>query len=265
MSKRIFTFWDDEAEMPAYIQLCIDSWKKYLPNYEIVVLNYSNLENWLPKDFYDKILYDEFKIAQQTQAIRAAILEKHGGFWFDADIIVTNPNIEKFFDENCELNIFENRIACLKAKKHSKILKKWIKGIKWNLFIYKHLFDFYFMHFPSKASEMMNWDYLSDQILNKLYKTKNKKLLNNIRIADSKTYLENLWDKECNRSKFKDCVTERYNHFYINNDFSDYANKNEQGLIILHNSWMPREYAKLTKEQVLAKNNTLAKIFQRVL
>ena len=93
MSKRIFTFWDDEAEMPAYIQLCIDSWKKYLPNYEIVVLNYSNLENWLPKDFYDKILYDEFKIAQQTQAIRAAILEKHGGFWFDADIIVTNPNI----------------------------------------------------------------------------------------------------------------------------------------------------------------------------
>ena len=265
MTKRIFTFWEEYDKIPAYIQLCIDSWKKYLPDYEIVILNYSNLENWLPKDFYDKILYDEFKIAQQTQVIRAAILEKHGGLWLDADIIVTNSDIEKFFDENSELNIFENRIACLKAKKHSKILKKWVKGIKWNLFVYKHLFDFYFMHFPFKARDMMNWDYLSAQILNRLYKTKNKKLLNNVSIADSKTYLENLWDKECNRSRFKDSVVERYNHFYINNDFSDFVNKNMQSLIILHNSWMPREYGKLTKEEVLKKDNTLAKIFKKIL
>ena len=264
MSKRIFTFWEDKDKIPAYIQLCMDSWKKYLPDYEIVMLNYSNLNNWLSEKFYDKTLFDKFKIAQQTQAIRAAILEQHGGIWFDADIIVTDSNIEKFFDDNSELNIFENRIACMKAKKHAKILKKWIKGIKRNLFIYKYLFDFCFAHFPFKASYMMQWDYLSDKILKKLYKIKNKKILNNISIASSKTYLENLWDKECNHSKFKECVVERYNYFYIKNDFSDYVEKNKQSLIILHNSWMPREYAKLTKEEVLSKNNTLAKIFQKI-
>ena len=267
MTKRIFTFWENkknkEQKTPEYIKLCINSWKKYLPDYEIIVLNYSNIDEWIGKNYYDKVLYKKFTIAQQTQAIRAAVLEQHGGLWFDADIIVTNSDIEKLFDNNSEHNIFENRIACIKAKKHSKILRKWIKGIKWKLFIYKYLFDFCFRYFPFKASEMMNWDYLSDSILGKYFNTKNKKLLNNIKINDSKTYPEILWEKESRRTIFKNAPTNLYNHFYIENNFIDYLQQNNKGLIILHNSWMPNKYRTMTLDELLKQNNTLINALSR--
>lgn len=264
MNKRIFTFWKNKdgssSEMPSYIKMCLNSWKKYLPDYEIVVLTPSNLDEWIGNNYYDKILYEKFTIAQQTQAIRAAVLEKYGGIWFDADIIVNTPNIEKFFNENSELNIFEYRIACLKAKKHSRILKKWISGIKHNLFMYKYFFKFCFIHFPYKATEMMNWDYLCGKTLKKLLKTKNKKYLNNISINESKTYPEVLWGRESRKKVFKESPIELYNHFYINNNFYDYVKDNNKGLVVLHNSWMPKEYNILNQEDVLNKNNTLAHI-----
>ena len=263
MTKKIFTFWEQTDTMPDYIKMCINSWRKFLPDYEIIVLNHSNIGDYIGREFYDKILYEKFTLAQQSQAIRAAILNKQGGIWFDADIIVTSSDIEQLFDQKSELNIFDNRIACLKARKGSKILTKWVKGIKWNLFLYKHFFNFCFEYFPYLASDMMNWDYLSNNILCKLYRTKNKKRLNNISIYSSKTYPEILWDKECNHGKFKGALPDGYNYFYIKNDFSDFALKNNNGLIILHNSWMPREYAQLNKDEILKKSNTLSKLLQK--
>lgn len=260
MKPTIFTFWADKDKMPEYIKMCIESWKKHLPDYEIVILDYSNLDKYIGKDFYDKILFEKFTIFQQTCAFRAAVLEKHGGIWLDASTIVTNPHIENLFDDRAELNIFEYRIACIKAKQHAKILKKWIRGIRFNLFKYKHLFDFYFKYFPYQTRNMLDWDYLSNRILRKLLKTKNKKLLNNANIADSKTHPDILWDRQCNRRKFEKYPSEGFNHFYIKNDFSDYAKANNNGLIILNHSWMPRKYATFTRDEILRQNNTLSKL-----
>ena len=261
--KKIFTFWHDIDNMPDYIKLCIDSWRKYLPDFEIIILDYNNIDKYIGQNFYDKSLFENFTIAQQTQAIRAAVLEQNGGLWFDADIIVTSREFLNYFDEKSELNIFSNRIACMKAKKGSKILKKWIKGIKWNIWQYKYLFDFMFEHFPFTASDMMQWDYLSDRILNKLYKCKNKKMLNNIDISDSCSYLELCWVKE-NR-KFRNYQpVDLYNHFYIKNNFYDYVAHHNKGLIVLHNSWMPREYQSLEMKSLMQKENTLTQILKTV-
>lgn len=256
----IFTFWESEKEMPEYIKMCIESWKKHLSNYEIVILNYSNLDEYIGKDFYDRILFEKFTIFQQTCAIRAAVLEKHGGIWMDASTIVTSTDIEKLFDDKAELNIFEYRIACIKAKKHAKILKKWVRGIKFHLFKYKYFFDFYFKYFPYQTRNMLSWDYLSNRILKKLFKTKNKKLLNNISLVEAKSYPDILWDKECNRKRFAKCLSDGFNHFYIKNDFSEYAKANNDGLIILNHWWMPRKYITFTREEILNQNNTLSKL-----
>ena len=48
--------------------------------------------------------------------------------------------------------------------------KKWAKGIKWKVLKYKYLFKFLFVHFPYQAADMMNWNYLSNSILDKLLK-----------------------------------------------------------------------------------------------
>ena len=41
---RLFTFWEPKEKMPAYIRLCMQTWKKFLPECEVVLLDYSNLE-----------------------------------------------------------------------------------------------------------------------------------------------------------------------------------------------------------------------------
>ena len=77
--KKIFTFWEPKDAMPAYIKLCIETWKKYLPDYEVVILDYSNYEDWIGKDCYDSSLRTNFSLPKQADAIRAAVLNKHGG------------------------------------------------------------------------------------------------------------------------------------------------------------------------------------------
>ena len=60
MTKRIFTFWEPIDNMPEYISLCIETWKKFLPEYEIVLLDYNNLDKWLGTNYYDKNLYKKW-------------------------------------------------------------------------------------------------------------------------------------------------------------------------------------------------------------
>ena len=62
MKKQIFTFWEPKSKMPAYVSLCIETWRKFLPEYEIVVLDYSNLEEYLGKHFYSSVLYKYFSL-----------------------------------------------------------------------------------------------------------------------------------------------------------------------------------------------------------
>ncbi|EIV6317646.1 hypothetical protein L9S93_001830, partial [Campylobacter coli] len=48
-------------------------------DYRVVILDYSNLHNFLPKDFYDESLYENFSLPKQADAIRAAVLYLYGG------------------------------------------------------------------------------------------------------------------------------------------------------------------------------------------
>ena len=35
---RKFNFWEPRQKIPGYIQLCLNTWKKFLPEYEIIIL-----------------------------------------------------------------------------------------------------------------------------------------------------------------------------------------------------------------------------------
>jgi mannosyltransferase OCH1-like enzyme len=91
--KRIFTFWEPRADMPAYIELCIGTWRKFLPDYEIVIAGYADLDRLLGKNYYDPVLYRSFSLPKQADAIRAALLARCGGVWLDADTIITSSAI----------------------------------------------------------------------------------------------------------------------------------------------------------------------------
>ena len=72
--------------MPASAIKCIESWKKYFPDYEIKEWNESNFDvNITP---YTAEAYKEKKYAFVSDYARFHILYNHGGLYFDTDVEV---------------------------------------------------------------------------------------------------------------------------------------------------------------------------------
>ena len=264
--KYIFTFWEPKSKMPAYIKLCMQTWNKFLPEYEIVLLDYTNLSDWLGHDFYDEYLYKNFSLAIQADAIRAAVLHRYGGIWFDADTIITSEKIKDIINQKSEVVMFRTNIihiGFIVAKKGSKILKKWVNGIKKNIFIHKIYKSFssqlkYIINFR-KISKFDNWDYLGNYIVEDLKEKFNQK---DFLLLDCHNYMSLPEVKYYDNSML---VNDMYTNFYFKNDFSDYIQKNEHGIILLHNSWTPKEFKDMSEEEFINQNCTLSKILNRVL
>jgi len=83
--KKIWTFWDSET-VPDVVEKCIDTWKKNNPKYEIIILNKSNLKDYLDVDF-SKIKHIDNSPEKYSDMVRLHILAKYGGVWSDASVI----------------------------------------------------------------------------------------------------------------------------------------------------------------------------------
>jgi len=87
--KIIWSYWDTEP-IPELIQKCMDTWHKHNPEYKIVLLNKNNIKEYLPD--VDILGMKMSKTSQRTSDfIRLHILEKYGGVWSDASIIMNGP------------------------------------------------------------------------------------------------------------------------------------------------------------------------------
>jgi len=84
--KVIHYCWFGRNPLPPLAQKCIASWKKYLPDYEIVEWNEDNFNiNQIP---YTEQAYRNKKYAFVSDYARFKILYEHGGIYFDTDVEV---------------------------------------------------------------------------------------------------------------------------------------------------------------------------------
>ena len=261
--QRIFTFWEPADKMPAYIRLCINSWKKFLPGYEIIILNYSNLNQWL-SNYYDDILYKEFSLSKQADAIRCAVLRQYGGIWLDADTIILSDEVEKIFNPSAEFSIINVHLAFIAAKPNAKVLKLWERGIKTRLNLYKKFktsFIYYLMRLIKTpfAKRMISWNFLGNSITDKILKKRNNTELQVIKAAELKVFPEILWQKLNGTKLRKD---ELYRKFYFEQNNYDFVKAQKPILILLHNSWTPEIYRQLNEEEFLRENNTISNILK---
>lgn len=259
---RLFTFWEPKEKMPAYIRLCMQTWKKFLPECEVVLLDYSNLEEWLGKDVYDEILFKDFSLPKQADAIRCALLKKYGGLWLDADTILTSPQVKDYLMIDSELVMISKHLAFIKANNNSKIIADWYNQIQYNLKFYK---DVKYQNnavqkilHPRRYRRVENWDYLGNYILHKMLKTKNKKKFFSIDRMEINALPEL-------NNKNNDNLVENYQNFYFENDYSQDVIKNTKGIILLHNSWTPQQFLQMNEEEFLSRNNTLSNVLKTVL
>ena len=87
--KVIHYCWFGRNPLPPLAIKCIESWKKYLPDYEIKEWNEDNFNvNIIP---YTKEAYQAKKYAFVSDYARFWILYKYGGIYFDTDVEVIKP------------------------------------------------------------------------------------------------------------------------------------------------------------------------------
>lgn len=82
--KKIHYIWFGKAQIPDRLQKCINSWKTYCPNYEIIRWDESNYD--ISKNNYMQEAYQAKAYSFVSDYARLDILYRHGGIYFDTDV-----------------------------------------------------------------------------------------------------------------------------------------------------------------------------------
>ena len=98
--KVIHYCWFGGNELPELAMKCIDSWKKFCPDYEIKQWNEKNYD--LDSSRYIKEAYKNKKWAFVSDYARLDIIYNNGGIYLDTDVELIGK-LDEFLDEKCFL------------------------------------------------------------------------------------------------------------------------------------------------------------------
>ncbi|MBQ8782824.1 MAG: glycosyl transferase [Clostridia bacterium] len=125
--KTIHYCWFGRGEKPKLAQKCIESWKRFCPDYEIIEWNEDNFD--INKNEYTKMCYNEKKYAFLSDYVRLLVVNEHGGIYFDTDVeLLKNPDEllknEAFF--GFETDEYVNTGVGFGSVAHSKTVEKMV-------------------------------------------------------------------------------------------------------------------------------------------
>ncbi|MEJ6403368.1 capsular polysaccharide synthesis protein [Yoonia sp. 2307UL14-13] len=81
-------FWDTGFETaPDIVKLCAQSWLRFHPDWDVVLLDQTQADEILPRDGFPA----EMIISHYADMLRTALLLKHGGVWADATCLCLKP------------------------------------------------------------------------------------------------------------------------------------------------------------------------------
>ena len=228
MTENIFTFW--EGPLPAYIKLCLDTWK--LP---FTILTYDN-----PKQYTDFDIEGakRFTLPQIADAVRVHVLRDNGGYWLDADTIMLS---EKLPEANIMGNIVTrtNTIGFLHTEAHSEMFEEWAAHQD------KVIAD---LSYDSR------WDVLGNRFTDSYVRVHKEIRITPVENRWAETYMKPSWWNRYNA----------YQRFCLG-DFYHLKHLKETDLLMLHNSWTPDWYKELPENEVLNCDKTLSNILKEVL
>ena len=100
--KIIHYCWFGKNPKPEFDKKCIESWKKYCPDYEIIEWNETNYD--IEKNRYTQEAYKHKKWAFLSDYARLDILYNYGGIYFDTDVEVVR-NIDELLTYDAFMSI----------------------------------------------------------------------------------------------------------------------------------------------------------------
>ena len=87
--KKIHYCWFGRGEKSKLAIRCIESWKKYCPDYEIIEWNEDNYD--VNKNEYTSWCYRNKKWAFLSDYVRLDVVNEYGGIYFDTDVELIKP------------------------------------------------------------------------------------------------------------------------------------------------------------------------------
>lgn len=131
--KIIHYCWFGGGEKSEIIIKCIDSWKKYCPQYKIIEWNESNYD--VNKNDYLKKTYEAKKWAFVSDYARLDVLEQYGGIYLDTDVeIFCDDPFEKYLDNDGVMVFANERVInsglMYMCTKNNKVCKEMLEAYK---------------------------------------------------------------------------------------------------------------------------------------
>ena len=102
---------------------CIESWKKYCPDYKIIEWNEQNFE--ISQNRYAQQAYEAKKYAFVSDYVRLAVLYRYGGIYLDTDVELVRP-LDELLEHKGFLfrSSLEAQCAMLALRPHTAICRQ---------------------------------------------------------------------------------------------------------------------------------------------
>ncbi len=125
--KKIHYCWFGGNPLPAIAHKCMESWKKFCPDYEIIRWDETNCDLQINDFVREAVEYKKWAFV--SDYFRLKVVEEHGGIYLDIDVELLKP-----FDDLLELEGFMgfelSKFNCINsglgfgATPHNKIIQK---------------------------------------------------------------------------------------------------------------------------------------------
>ena len=122
--KTIHYCWFGRGPKSPLILQCIESWKKYCPDYQIIEWNETNFD--IEQNQYVKEAYEKKKWAFVSDYVRLVALYKMGGVYLDTDCELLQ-NIDSFLEEDGVVTGYQEEVSIPAALMIASKENPWIK------------------------------------------------------------------------------------------------------------------------------------------
>ena len=165
-SKIIHYCWFGPNNLTPLAKKCMESWKKYLPDYEIMLHNEENFD--YNQNEFIKGAYENKKWAFVSDYARLEALYKYGGIYFDTDMEVTK-DISEILKNSLVLGVEDSKLVngafIYSKEKENKFIGQLLE--KYTSFNGFNQDDIYTVTIPSIITNKLNnlgYDNLKEQI-----------------------------------------------------------------------------------------------------
>lgn len=246
----VYTFWEPREKIPFYLQLCMETWKKFLPNATIIVLDYKNINQFIDvRELGLNLFSGRFPLMLVADAIRVELLAKRGGVWLDVDTIILSQDAEKYFqpDEKHRTVFFGNpetrntRICFINTPPAAMCMNLWREFIRekiWNV----------------NDKTAINWNFFGNSFINNY----SKKYVDEIRIIDVNLTMP---EKKLVSPKFSIESAYTYYYFLQNRHLADV----NADILLLHNNWTPPEFKQIPPDEFFYYDCTMVNVLAEAL